>query len=100
MDVDELFCAVDGIEDPPVSHGVLAESRQVVRNRFMAQVVEIGGQPLALVEEPLGHGLVDRGEVLRGVGLKSEAVPGHGALPPKAEPLSQVFAGETLTAHE
>lgn len=77
MDVDELFCAVDGIEDPPVSHGVLAESRQVVRNRFMAQVVDIGGQPLALVEEPLGHGLVDRGEVLRGVGLKSETVPRH-----------------------
>lgn len=100
MDVDQLFRAVDGIEDPPFPHGILAEPRKVVRNRFMAQVVDIGHQPLALVEEPLGYGLVNCGEVLRGVGLKSEAVPGHGALPPKAEPLSHVFAGEALTARE
>lgn len=100
MDDDELIRAVDGIEDPPFPHGILAESQKVVRNRVMAQVVDIGGQPLALVEEPLGYGLVNYGEVLRGVGSKSEAVPGHGALPPKAEPLSHVFAGETLIAHE
>jgi len=100
VDIDELFRAVNRIENPPFPYGILAESRKVVRNRFMAQVVDIGSQPLGLVEEPLGHGLVNCGEVLRGVGLKSEAVPGHGALPPKAEPLSHVFAGEALTAHE
>ena len=59
VDVDELFRAVDRIKNPPVPHGILAESRKVVRDGFMAQVVDIGGQPLALVEEPLSHGPVD-----------------------------------------
>ena len=77
VDVDELFCAVDRIENPPFSDGILAESRKVVRDRFMAQVVDIGREPLRLVQQPLGHGLVDRGEILRSAWLKGEAVPRH-----------------------
>jgi hypothetical protein len=80
VDDNELFRAVDRIEDPPFPHGILAESRKVVRNRFMTQVVDVGSQPLGLVEKPLGHGLVNRGEVLRSAGLKGEAIPGHGGL--------------------
>ena len=85
MDIDELFCAVDRIENPPFPDGILAESRKVVRDQFMAQVVDIGRQPLGFVEESLSHGLANRGEILHRAGLKGEAVPGHGALPPKAE---------------
>lgn len=98
MDVDELFRVVDRIENPPFSHGILADSRKVVRNGFMAQVVDIGGQPLRLVEKPLGHRLVDGGEVLRGAGLKGETVPRHGVLPPKAEPLCHFFPGKPIAA--
>jgi len=99
VDIDELFRAVNRIENPPFPYGILAESRKVVRNRFMAQVVDIGSQPLGLVEEPLGHGLVNCGEVLCGAGAKGEAVPGHGVLPPKADSLGYVFSGEPVTAH-
>lgn len=94
MDVDELFRAVDRVENPPFSYGILAESRKVVRNRFMAQVGDIGCQPLGLIEKPLGHGLINRGEILHGTELKGKVVPGHGVLPPKAEPLGDVFSGE------
>ena len=99
MDIDELFRAINRIENPPFPNGILAESRKVVRNRFMAQVVDIGSQPLGLVEEPLGHGLVNRGEILHRAGLKREAVPGHGVLPAKADSLRYVFSGEPVTAH-
>jgi hypothetical protein len=47
----------------------------------------------------LGHGLVNRSEVLCGAGAKGEAVPGHGVLPPKADSLGYVFSGEPVTAH-
>ena len=100
MDVDALFCAVDRIKDSPFSHGILGEPREVVRNRFMPQIVDIGRQPFGLVEQPLGHGLVNRGEILSNAGFKGESVPGHRILPPKAEPLRHVFAGEALTARE
>jgi len=99
VDIDELFRAVDRIENSPFPYGILAEFRKVVRDRFMAQVVDIGSQPLGLVEEPLGHGLVNRSEVLCGAGAKGEAVPGHGVLPPKADSLGYVFSGEPVTAH-
>ncbi len=82
MDVDELFCAVDCIKDPPFPHGILGESWKVVRNRFMAQIVDIGRQPFGLVEQPLGHGPVNRGEILSNAWFKGEAVPGHRILPP------------------
>lgn len=36
VDIDELFRAVDCIENPPFPYGILAESRKVVRDRFMA----------------------------------------------------------------
>lgn len=100
MDVDALFCAVDRIKDPPFPHGILGEPRKVVRNRFMAQIVDIGCQPFGLVEQSLGHGLVNRGEILSNAGFKGKAVPGHRILPPKAEALRHVFAGEALTARE
>ncbi len=100
MDVDELFRAVDCIENPPVPYGIFAESRKVVRNWFIAQVVDIGSQPLRLVQQPLSHGLVNCGEVLRGARLKGETVPGHRVLPPKAELLGYVFAGEALAVRE
>ena len=91
MNVDELFRAVDRVEDPPVPHGILAEPRKVVRNRFMAQIVDIGCQPFGLVEQPLSHGPVNCGEILSDAGFKGEAVPGHRILPPKAEPFRHVF---------
>lgn len=78
MDVDELLCAVNRIENSPFPYGILAEPRKVVRNGFMAQVVDIGGQPLGLVEKPLSHRSVDGGEVLHRTGLKGETVPRHG----------------------
>jgi hypothetical protein len=40
--------------------------------------------------------LINRGEILHRAGLKVEAVPGHGVLPPKAEPLGYVFSGEPI----
>lgn len=98
MDIDELFHAVDRIENPPFPYGILAESRKVVRDQFMAQIVDIGSQPLGLVEEPLSQGLVNCGEVLCGAGAKGEAVPGHGVLPPKSDPFGDVFSGEPVTA--
>ena len=100
MDVDELFRAVDRIEDPPVPHGIFAEPRKVICNGFMAQIVDVGRQPLRLVEQPLGHGLVNAGEILSNAGLKGEAVPGHRVLPPKAESLRHVFAGEARAVRE
>jgi hypothetical protein len=48
----------------------------------------------------LGHGLVNRGEILHGAGLKGEAVPRHGGLPPKAESLGYVFSGEPVAARQ
>ncbi|CUS34906.1 hypothetical protein COMA2_190096 [Candidatus Nitrospira nitrificans] len=100
VDVDELFRSVDRVENPPFPHGILAESRKVVCNGFMAQVVDIGCQPLGLVEQPLGHGFVNRGEILCDAGLKGEAVPGHGILPPEAEPLGYVFSGEPVAVRQ
>jgi len=57
VNVYNLRCPIDGVEDAPVSYRVLTQIGKVLCNRLMAMIVNIGGDPLCLIELPLGHGL-------------------------------------------
>ena len=56
VNVHELFRPVDRIKNPPVAHGIFVDARQIGSDRFMPQILHIGGQPFGLVEQPLRHG--------------------------------------------
>ena len=56
VNVHELFGPVDRIKNPPVADGILMDPGQVGSDRFMTQIVHVGGQPFRLVEQPLSHG--------------------------------------------
>lgn len=92
MDVDNLLCAVDGVEDSPVADGIFAEIGQVLGNRLMAEIFNVRRHPLCLVEQALGHRFVDLCQVLQDRGSKGEPIPGHSALPPQAELVRHLVA--------
>ncbi len=66
----------------------------------MPEVLDVGGDPLGLVEEPLRHRLIDRGEVLDNGWTKGDTVPGHRVLPAEPELARHVFSREPFLALE
>lgn len=58
MDVDDMLLRVDGVENAPVSHGVLDEAGKILVQGFMSKVGDIRGQPLGLIQQALSHTLV------------------------------------------
>src|SRR5947208_1655011 len=75
--IHQAFFPVNRIEDPPLAHGVLGQARQIHRDRLVAQVLHVGGQPLGLVQQPLGHGFLDLGKIIQHCRPVGNAVPRH-----------------------
>lgn len=66
----------------------------------MPEVVDVGGDPLGLVEEPLRHRLIDGGQVLDDRWTEGDAVPGHRLLPAESELVRHVFPRQPFLALE
>lgn len=59
VNVHHLLRLIDGIEDPPFADRVLAQVGQIRADRLMPQIIDVGGDPLGLVEKTLSHRCVD-----------------------------------------
>jgi len=68
VNVHELFDPVDRIKNAPIADGVFMDPGQVGSDRLMAQVIDVGGQPLRLVEQALGHGRIRHAQVGNHIG--------------------------------
>lgn len=66
----------------------------------MPEVVDVGRNPLGLVEEPLRHRLIDGGQVLDGRWTEGDAVPGHRSLPAESELVRRLFPRQPFPALE
>lgn len=77
MNVDELFGPIDNIEYAPIAHGVFVQSRQVGRKAFVAEIIDVGGDPLGFFEQTLRHGSANAGQVSSNTSLKRQTIPGH-----------------------
>ncbi len=50
VNIDNLFSSVDDIENSPITDGIFAEIRKIGSDRFVAEVVDVRGDPLGLVK--------------------------------------------------
>jgi SAM-dependent methyltransferase len=76
---DELVVAINRIEDAPVADRVPGHARQVRGDRLVSEIPGVGHQPLGLVEQALGHGLVQRRQIRDHLRVERQAIPRHGA---------------------
>src|SRR5207245_7330917 len=51
--------------------------RQVRRDRLVAKVLHVGGQPLGLIQQTLGHSFLDLGKITHHLRPVGEAIPCH-----------------------
>lgn len=77
MNVDELFGPIDKIEYAPIAHGVFVQSRQVGRKAFVAEIIDVGGDPLGFFEQTLRHWSANAGQISSNTSLKRQTIPGH-----------------------
>lgn len=97
MDVHELFGPIERIKNPPFTDCVLAQTGQIRRRWFVAQVFYIRSNPLRLFKQPLRRRSLDCREVIDNRRLECETVPGHDSLPAKPELLCDILAGHSLS---
>lgn len=100
MDLHQRVAAVDRVEDPPVTHRIFVQVRQIGRDRFMTEVVHVRRDPFGLLEEALIHGRLDGSEIVDDGGMKGEAVPGHKGLPAEAELVGDFLTRKALPVGE
>lgn len=96
MDIHELFGPIERIEDPPFTHRIFAQIRQIRRDRFVAQVFHVRHNPLRLLKQPLCCRNLNGREVVENGWVKRETIPGHNFLPVKPELLRDLFARQPL----
>lgn len=94
VNIYQVILSIDGVEDPPIFDGIFEEACQVRRDGFVAQVLDVRGEPFGLVEQPLGQGRLQACKVLEDGWAIGEAIPGHGSLPAESELVRNVFAGQ------
>lgn len=96
VNVDQVILAIDGIKNPPIFDGIFEEACQVRRDGFVAQVLDVRGEPFGLIEQPLGQDGIQACKVPEKGRAIGEAIPGHGSLPAEPELVREVFAGQPL----
>lgn len=96
MDFNHAFGSIERIENAPVPDGVFAYVGQLLHERFVAEVLNVGGQPFRLVKEPLCHTGIDVSEVREDGGTKRDSVPGHDGLPVETKLVGKFFAGQAF----
>lgn len=62
----------------------------------MSQIIDVRSNPLGLLEQPLSRRHLDRREIVEDHRLERQAIPRHGHLPAEAEPVRDLFAGQTF----
>jgi len=97
MNANELLGSIDHIEDAPIAHGVFVQWCQVARKAFMAEILDVGGDPLGLFKQTLRHWRADARKVFGDTCVKHEAIPGHLGLPTQSQSLCNLFARQPLT---
>ena len=53
VNIDQVVVPVNGVENSPVLDRIFGKARQVRCDRFVAQVINVGGDPFGLVQESL-----------------------------------------------
>ena len=77
VNIDEVILPVDGVEDSPVFDRIFGKAWQVRRDRFVAQVIDVGGDPFGLVQESLCYGRLKAHKILEddwAIGLRSALI--------------------------
>lgn len=92
VNIDERVSPIDRVENPPIPDSIFRQARQIRRDRLVAQVVYVRGDPFGFIEEPLGHGRIDLRQVLNHGRSEGEAKPGHGRLPAQPEFIGHIVA--------
>src|SRR5213596_1875121 len=72
-----MLVLIDRVEDPPFAHGVFGQTGQVLRNRLVAKILHVRGQPFSLIEQTLGHSFLDLGKIVQHDRPIGDAIPCH-----------------------
>ncbi len=95
VNVDQVIVSVNGVENSPVLDRIFGKARQVRCNRFVAQVIDIGGDPFGLVQESLCHRRLKARKILEDGWAIGKTIPGHVVLPAETELICDVLAGQS-----
>lgn len=96
VNIHQVIVSINGVKNPPIFDGVFEEACQVRRDRFVAQVLDVRGEPFGLIEQSLSQGRLQASKVLEDGWAIGEAIPSHGSLPAESELFRNVFAGQPL----
>lgn len=92
MNVDDLLGAIDRIKDSPFAYGVLVQAGQALIDGVVTEVIDVRGNPLGLLEEPLCDWLVDGSKIICHGLFEGQPIPGHVGSPPETKPFGDLFA--------
>ena len=96
VNIDQVIFPVDGVENSPVLDRIFGKARQVRRDRFVAQVIDVGGDPFGLIQESLCHGWLKARKILEDDWAIGKTIPGHAVLPAETELVRNVLAGQSF----
>lgn len=94
--VENLLRAINRVEDPPVADRILGQTGQILGNRLVAEISDVGRQPFRLIEHPLRQFLVQRGKIGDDGGFAGKAIPGNGRLPFQPEFFSDLITADAF----
>ena len=77
MNIDQVLVPVNGVENSPALDRRFGKAWEVRRDGFVAQVIDVGGDPFGLVQESLCHGWLKARKVDENGWAIGKLIPGH-----------------------
>jgi len=92
---DMLFL-INGIQNTPVSDGILDQTWEVGVHGVVTKVRRIRREPFGLIQQPLGLRWFGSAQIIEDGRQIGDTIPGHEGLPAEAELFSDLIPGHPV----